>query len=67
MAKLNGGSESVSISLPGWLIEIIDQVCEEKDLNRSVFFKRASKKYLLELLDSSDLWERIYQDMKDGA
>jgi hypothetical protein len=65
--KLNGGSESISISLPGWLIETIDKVCDDKDLNRSVFFKRASKKYLLELLDSPDLWGKIYHDIKEGS
>jgi metal-responsive CopG/Arc/MetJ family transcriptional regulator len=65
--KLNGGSESFSVSLPGWLIELIDHVCELQDLNRSMFFKRASKRLILEILDEPDLWEKIYQAIHDES
>lgn len=67
ITKLNGGSESISVSLPGWIIELIDHVCELHDLNRSVFFKRASKRLILELLDEPDLWDRIYSALHDGS
>lgn len=64
--KLNNGSESVSISLPGWLIEILDDVCERKDFTRSTFIKRATKKaILLNLTDDSAFWERVYHDIQN--
>jgi len=62
MPKLNGGSESVSFSLPGWLIDLVDEACKRRDLNRSLFAQRAFKKYLADIaaLDP-DFWETEYQ------
>jgi len=45
--ELNSASESITISLPGWLIELMDDVCASKDYTRSTFCKRAVKKALL--------------------
>jgi len=58
--KLDKSTESVSISLPTWLLQILDEVCEEKDFNRSTFAKRAIKKYLLYHVECPTLWQQIY-------
>lgn len=64
--KLNNGSESVSVSLPGWLIEILDEICERKDFTRSTFCKRAIKKaILLNMVDDYHFWERLYHDVQN--
>ena len=65
--KLNGASENVSVSLPGWLIEIMDEVCERHDSNRSMFVKHAIKKAILSKLDSPELWEKLYQGFQDES
>lgn len=62
--KLNSASENISASLPGWLIEIMDEVCERNDFNRSTFVKYALKKAILDKMDSPELWEQIYQDFQ---
>ena len=64
--KLNGGSEGVNISLPGWLIETLDEICEQKDFTRSTFCKRAIKKaILLSMVDDCHFWERFYHDIQN--
>ena len=60
--KNNKATEPISISLPGWLLDILDRICEEKDFTRSSFSKRAIKKYILMNIDSPALWEKIYHE-----
>jgi len=63
--KLNNASETVSISLPGWLIELLDDVCEQTDFNRSTFCKRAIKRaILLSKTDDLDVWEKLYKEIQ---
>ena len=60
--KLVKTTENISITLPSWLLEILDEVCEEQDFNRSTFAKKAIKKYLLYKHDKPSIWQKIYQE-----
>ncbi len=59
--KLNKSTENISISLPSWLIEVLDEIIEDKDFSRSSFCKRAIKKYLLYQIEDPILWGEIYK------
>ena len=66
--KLNGASESISISLPGWLVEMLDDICEQKNFSRSTFCKRAIKKaILLNKIDNRELWEKLYKEVQEES
>ena len=58
--KLNSASEVFSVSLPGWLIEIMDDICEKFDFNRSTFVKHAIKKAILLKSNDPETWEILY-------
>ena len=60
MPKLSPKSETVSISLPSWMIEILDETCHRQDFTRSCLIKRALKRYLLSKNDTPELWEELY-------
>jgi metal-responsive CopG/Arc/MetJ family transcriptional regulator len=55
-------TENVSISVPTWLLEVIDRYCDENDFTRSKLISRAIRKYLILKMDNSSLWERLYRD-----
>jgi Arc/MetJ-type ribon-helix-helix transcriptional regulator len=65
--RLNTKTETISISLPAWLIDILDQVCEKHDFSRSNFVKRATRKYLFLKMDDPELWLRIHHDVMNGT
>ncbi len=65
--RLNGTTESISISLPGWLIDILDIVCEQKDFTRSCFAKQSIKKNLLYKIEDPELWEHIYARLMEKS
>ena len=67
MGKLPAKKETVSISIEGWILDILDKVCEEQDFTRSVFIKRATKEYLLKKLASHDLWSQLYREHIDES
>ena len=52
--------ESISVSIPSWLLQLIEHECEEQTLDRSKFIQLAIKKYLLLKLESPRLWREIY-------
>lgn len=60
MPRLSAKTETISVSLPTWLIDLLDEVCVRKDFSRSCFTKRAIKQYILHQIDDPDLWEQIY-------
>jgi len=55
-------TESISISVPSWLVEEIDAYCELHDYTRSKFMTRAVRKYLWNKLESVELWEQRYDN-----
>jgi len=61
--KLNPATENISITLPGWLITIMDKVAGNKDFNRSCFCKMAIKDYILHQLNHPESWEIIYREL----
>lgn len=67
MTRLSQKSETISISLPSWMIDLLDQVCLHKDFSRSCFIKRALKRYILHQCDSLSLWEKVYDDLMDES
>ena len=59
--KLNKTTESFSISMPTWLVEELDHICEEIESNRSSFICSAVRKHILAQLDTLKLWDELYQ------
>ena len=63
------GTETVSASLPGNIIDLLDKCAGVQDLSRSKVIERAIKHYLLsahpEMLSmgASDFWDKYYQDV----
>ena len=62
MAELPKGTESISISVPSYLIELMDGYAAKNDLTRSGFIVRSVRKYLLMVaFDDPHVWEALYQ------
>ena len=60
-------TEAVSVSMPSWLIELVDDYAGKHDFTRSSLITRAIRKYLsLKIMDSPELWERVYHNGKEG-
>lgn len=60
MPRLSAKSETISISLPSWMIDVIDETCHRKDFTRSCLIKRSLKRYLLAQNDTPEMWEELY-------
>ena len=66
--ELNQATESISISLPGWLNEMLEDICQRKDFTKSTFCKRALKKaILLSYTDDLALWNHLYTGNGHGV
>ena len=59
-------TESISVSLPGWLIDELDSARERLDLTRSDFMRRAVRKYILLEKDCPEFW-RNYRKNHPGS
>lgn len=57
-------TETISISMPSWLLELIDIQCQKTDLPRSALITRAVRKYLLTQSDNPTIWKEIYEALK---
>jgi metal-responsive CopG/Arc/MetJ family transcriptional regulator len=56
----NGSKESISISLPGWIIEKADLYAKKHFTNRSDYINRALRTaFSLEVVDDFDHWEKV--------
>jgi metal-responsive CopG/Arc/MetJ family transcriptional regulator len=66
MPRLTAKTETISISLPTWMIEILDEACHQKDFTRSCLIKRALKRYLLSKNDTPAMWEELYTRLMNG-
>lgn len=60
-SDLPKSTETTSISIPTWLIELVDDYVGQSDLTRSAFIARSIRKYLLLKYDSPKLWAVLYQ------
>jgi len=61
MPNRNGNSdetESVSISMPGWLLEEIDFARKRLDQQRSDFIRKAVRLHILMLKDTPEFWQQ---------
>lgn len=65
MNALPKNTESISISLPSWLLAEIDAYCERHDYTRSKFIAMATRKHLWQRLESIDAWEQRYLNRDD--
>lgn len=63
--ELAKNTETVSISIPSWIVELIDRYCAERDMSRSAVITRATRQFLLVHQDSPATWERIYQLIRE--
>ena len=57
----NGNSdetETISISMPGWLLEEIDSARKRLDQQRSDFIRKAVRQHILSLKDTPEFWEQ---------
>lgn len=63
--ELPKSTESISISVPTWLLEEVDAYAYRSDWNRSALFVRAIRQYLLTKMDSPALWEQFYKSRQD--
>jgi metal-responsive CopG/Arc/MetJ family transcriptional regulator len=65
MAGAKSKTESISISLEGDLIEILDHVCLHRDVCRSSFIRTAIKESIaVELSKAPSFWNRILYGIK---
>lgn len=60
----NGKSENVPVSLPGWIVQLVDErVNKSLSLSRSSFIKSAILKALLpEKEDDAEFWEKYIRE-----
>lgn len=58
-------SENTSVSLPTWLMEFVDGLCQEEGINRSAFVQKALRAYLLTKMDNLTFWQQLYKSSKD--
>jgi len=57
----NDTKENISISLPGWLIELLDKTAKSQFINRSDYVSKAIRRSILtDLSNDSDFWESFY-------
>ena len=63
--KLDTTSEGITISLPHYIVTIMDDLCERHDFNRSTFVRRALKRYMLSKMDSPEMWKEIYKKIME--
>ena len=54
-------TEGISITLPTWLLPILDKMAGDNDLNRSCLCTIAVKEYLLRKMNKPESWEIIYE------
>jgi len=64
MAQNNTATESVSISIPGWLLQELDRARDLKFRSRSDFVCEAIRKHILSLQDDPKFWETLCQKEK---
>lgn len=69
MANLPNDTETISISLPCWMLEIVCMSCQEHDISKSQFIKDAIKSYLPQKLPikNSEFWEALYKTVKEES
>jgi hypothetical protein len=54
-------TETITISVPSWLIAAIDEYCTRNNFSRSRLIARAVRKHLLQEIDTPDLWKQLYE------
>lgn len=64
MAELIKTTEPVTISIPVWLIELIDSHATKTDRSRSAIITRAVRLYLLAQSDEPAIWKEMYDVAK---
>jgi len=67
MAHNNEARETISVSMPGWLIEQLDAARNKVFRSRSDFVCEAIRKHILATMDSPDFWEKVCQEPEDES
>lgn len=60
-------TETTSIAIPSWLLELVDEYCERNDMSRSSFVVRCIRKYLILKFDCPKTWDRLYYSRQDSS
>jgi hypothetical protein len=63
--RLYKKSEGITVTLPGWLVEILEEICDEQDMSKSGFIKKAVKAHLLHCVANKKLWQQIYNNVME--
>lgn len=61
----NKATETVSISMPGWLIEELDRARSKVFRSRSDFVCEAIRKHILSMLDTPEFWGKHEHEQED--
>jgi metal-responsive CopG/Arc/MetJ family transcriptional regulator len=60
-------TETTSVCIPTWLMEIIDDYCERNDMSRSSLIVRCIRKYMLLKYDNHAVWTHIYHSSRNPS
>jgi hypothetical protein len=60
-------TETTSVCIPSWLLELVDEYCARNDMSRSAFIVRCIRKYAVLKFETPELWEHIYKKRLDSS
>ncbi len=63
----NKATETVSISMPGWLIEELDRARNKVFRSRSDFVSEAVRRHILSLQDNPEFWNGFSQKEEESS
>ena len=59
--EIDNTTENFSVSMPTWLIEVVDIICKQRDYTRSSFITRCVRKNIWAIsADDPKLWQKLY-------
>jgi len=65
--SLNTETENFSVSMPTWLIELLDDHCRKHGFTRSGFITVAVRRRIMSEIESKWLWEYAYKKMTEES
>lgn len=67
MGNGDKSTETISVSMPGWLIEQLDEARKNLFRSRSDFVCEAVRKLILSTMDSPSFWEKVSQKEDESS
>lgn len=65
--ELCTNTETISISVPSWLVELVKRHCDLTGMSVSGLFCKAAKLLLLSALDKPSAWKQIYHTYRSES